>query len=203
MANQHKEELKNEVFTIPNILSMLRILLIFAVVVLFFLKYYLISGIVLIVSGVTDVLDGFIARKFNMISPLGKALDPFADKLTQFAILICLIQFSLWVIVPFGILLVRDAFMLASGISIFKKTHETFSAKWYGKVATAYTFAFMCSILVFWYQYADAMWLFYVLLGLDSGLILFSFIMYFIRNTRELKKLDAQEISNNSNKEEK
>ena len=107
MVNQHKEELKNEVFTIPNILSMLRILLIFAVVVLFFLKYYLISGIVLIVSGVTDVLDGFIARKFNMISPLGKALDPFADKLTQFAVLICLATFNLLILIPFVLTIIE------------------------------------------------------------------------------------------------
>ena len=134
-----KARIKEEILTIPNILSMMRIAMIAAVVVLFVMKYYLAEGIVLNCSGVTDILDGFIARTFNMISALGKALDPFADKLTQFAVLICLSLLNPLILIPFVILVFRDAFMLLTGLSIFKKTKSTFSARWYGKIATMYT----------------------------------------------------------------
>ena len=186
---------RKEIFTIPNILSMIRIALIIAVVVVFFLPFenhYLIAGILLIVSGVTDILDGFIARTFNMITPLGKALDPFADKLTQFAVLICLATFNLLILIPFSILVVRDAFMFFTGVSIFKKTHETFSAKWYGKVATLYTYTLMCAMLVFKTQLDEIQWLLITLIIIDAVLIGFSFLMYAIRNIRELKKEDPQ-----------
>ena len=126
-----KAKIKEEILTIPNILSMLRIVMIAAVVVLFVTKNYLAAGIVLITSGVTDILDGFIARKFNMISSLGKALDPFADKLTQFAVMICLCFYCEWILIPFVLLVLRDGFMLLTGLSIFRKTHSTFSARWY------------------------------------------------------------------------
>lgn len=186
---------RKEIFTIPNILSMIRIALIIAVVVVFFLPFenhYLIAGIILITSGVTDILDGFIARTFNMITPLGKALDPFADKLTQFAVLICLATFNLLILIPFSILVVRDAFMFFTGVSIFKKTHETFSAKWYGKVATLYTYTLMCAMLVFKTQLDEIQWLLITLIIIDAVLIGFSFLMYAIRNIRELKKEDPQ-----------
>ena len=100
-----KARIREEILTIPNILSMMRIAMIAAVVVLFVMKYYLAAGIVLICSGVTDILDGFIARTFNMTSALGKALDPFADKLTQFAVLICLSLLNPLILIPFVILL--------------------------------------------------------------------------------------------------
>lgn len=183
--------LKKEVFTIPNILSMLRIAMIIAVVIVFFVPFdnhYLVAGIILIASGVTDILDGFIARTFNMVSPLGKALDPFADKLTQFAVLICLATFNMLILIPFAILVVRDAFMLFTGLSIFKKTHETYSAKWYGKVATLYTYTLMCAMLVFKTQLEETAWLLITLIIVDAVLIAFSFLMYAIRNISELKK---------------
>lgn len=188
-----KARIKEEILTIPNILSMLRILMIASVVILFVLEYYLVAGIVLIASGVTDVLDGFIARKFNMVSALGKALDPFADKLTQFAVLICLTFFNKWILIPFVILVLRDAFMLLTGLSIFKKTHNTFSARWYGKIATMYTYALMCAMLVFKTQLDELPVLLISLIIVDAVLIAFSFVMYAIRNTRELHSLPEEE----------
>lgn len=203
MVKVNKETLKKEVFTIPNILSMIRILLIIATVVVFFIDFeyrYLIAGIILIVSGMTDVLDGIIARKFNMTSNLGKALDPFADKLTQFAVLICLISINLWILIPFAILVLRDCFMLITGISIFKRTHETFSALWYGKIATAYTYCLMCAMLVFKSFFDENFVFLIVLIGIDAALILLSFIMYAQRNISALHKLEKEENVNISNK---
>ena len=188
-----KAKIKEEILTIPNILSMLRIVMIAAVVVLFVTKNYLAAGIVLITSGVTDILDGFIARKFNMVSSLGKALDPFADKLTQFAVMICLCFYCEWILIPFVLLVLRDGFMLLTGLSIFRKTHSTFSARWYGKIATLYTYTLMCVMLVFKTQLEQQETLRLVLIIIDACLIAFSFVMYAIRNTRELHKIPEEE----------
>ena len=195
-----KAKIREEILTIPNILSMLRILMIAAVVVLFVMEYYLAAGIVLICSGITDILDGFIARKFHMVSALGKALDPFADKLTQFAVLICLTFFNKLILIPFVILVLRDAFMLLTGLSIFRKTHNTFSARWYGKVATLYTYALMCAMLVFKTQLEELPALLVSLIAVDGVLIAFSFVMYAIRNTRELHKIPEEEPKKEENK---
>ena len=82
---------ENKIFTLPNVLSFFRILLIPVIIWLYLVKDNSIwAGYVLILSGLTDVLDDFIARRFNVASDLGKVLDPVADKLTQAAMLICL-----------------------------------------------------------------------------------------------------------------
>ena len=87
-----KTILKGRILTIPNLLSLIRILLI-PLFVWFYLRKNNIPAtvITLLASALTDALDGVIARRFNMISDFGKALDPFADKLTQFAMLCCLL----------------------------------------------------------------------------------------------------------------
>lgn len=85
---------KKDVFTIPNLLSMFRLILIPVYISIYMeaeqIKDYLMAGGILAVSCLTDLVDGKIARHFNMISTLGKFLDPLADKLTQCALIICL-----------------------------------------------------------------------------------------------------------------
>lgn len=81
-----------QILTIPNLLSVFRILLIPLIVWLYCGKQdYLLAAWVLLLSGVTDIADGFIARHFHMVSDLGKVLDPIADKLTQTVALVCLL----------------------------------------------------------------------------------------------------------------
>ena len=80
----------NRIFTIPNLLSLIRILLIPVFVALFFHDEMIWAALILIISGLTDTLDGYIARHFNMITNLGKVLDPIADKLTQAVVAFCL-----------------------------------------------------------------------------------------------------------------
>lgn len=88
------EKWKNEVFTIPNLLSLFRIGLIPVYISLYLGAAekldYLLSGSVLALSCLTDMADGVIARKFHMITNVGKILDPLADKLTQLALILCL-----------------------------------------------------------------------------------------------------------------
>lgn len=85
---------KKDVFTIPNLLSMFRLVLIPVYVFIYLnataLEDHFLAGGILAVSCLTDLVDGKIARHFNMISSLGKILDPLADKATQFTLTLCL-----------------------------------------------------------------------------------------------------------------
>ena len=85
---------KKELLTIPNLLSLFRLALIPVYVAIYQRATspdaYFLAAAILAVSCLTDLIDGKIARSFNMISNLGKLLDPFADKLTQFSVTLCL-----------------------------------------------------------------------------------------------------------------
>ncbi len=122
--------------TIPNILSVVRIVLIFPFVFAAVKGNYTFAVAVLIVSGLSDLFDGIIARKFNQVSALGKMLDPIADKLTLMAVMIC-VGIKLPKIFPFMILLiVKELAMLLAGAVLLKKNKVPPSAQWYGKLAT-------------------------------------------------------------------
>ena len=84
---------KNQILTIPNLLSVVRLALIPVIVWLYSVEknYYGAIGVIAL-SAATDIVDGWIARHFNMVSDFGKALDPLADKLTQAALLLCLLS---------------------------------------------------------------------------------------------------------------
>lgn len=105
-----KEE--NTFLTVPNVLSLFRIELIPVIVWLYAIRGNMVwSGVVLIVSGLTDIADRWIARHYNMVSEVGKALDPIADKLTQGAVLLCMIFRFPLLVVPFILLLDKEAFV--------------------------------------------------------------------------------------------
>lgn len=110
---------------------------------------YKIAAIILAISGITDMLDGFIARKFNMITELGKLLDPCADKLTQFAIAICLAyRFPLMRLMVI-IIIIKDSIMAGACAYIYsKKGKKMNGAKWYGKINTI-IFYFVVITLIF------------------------------------------------------
>ncbi len=141
---------ENRIFTIPNILSFLRICLIPLIVVPYLvLRDYLWAGSSLVLSGITDVADGFIARHFNMVSRLGKILDPIADKLTQAATMICLaIKFPL-MILPLVILAIKEFLVGISGMLVIKRTGNIPAARWHGKAATFLLYGVMV-LHIFW-----------------------------------------------------
>ena len=81
--------IKNDLLTVPNFLSVIRIILIWPFVVSVVRNDYVWAGIILAVSGLSDLFDGITSRKFNQVTRLGKMLDPAADKLTLMAVMIC------------------------------------------------------------------------------------------------------------------
>ena len=103
---------QSKILTIPNLLSFFRLCLIPVFMWLYCVeRNYLWTGIILIISGLTDTVDGIIARKFNMISDLGKVLDPIADKVTQAAMLFCLLTRFPLMIAPLALMVVKEFFM--------------------------------------------------------------------------------------------
>ncbi|HIT66285.1 MAG TPA: CDP-alcohol phosphatidyltransferase family protein [Candidatus Merdisoma merdipullorum] len=177
---------QHKIITIPNILSFFRLCLIPVIIWLYIGKEnYLWAGIVLVLSGATDLADGFIARHFHMISDLGKVLDPVADKMTQAAMLFCLCTRFPLMIVPLILMVVKESFMGISGLLIIRKTGGVFGADWHGKAATVLLYATMI-IHVFWYQVpvlvSDLM------MGASSLMILISLALYARHNIRILKK---------------
>ena len=138
-----------EILTIPNIISFIRILLIVPFIIFFILGEYLVAFSFIVLSGISDCLDGFLARKLNQISELGKLIDPVADKLTLVAVVICL-GVLIPQIMPIVIVLVcKDVLMLIGGFYLLKKGITPPSAKWYGKVATIVFYASVVTIVFF------------------------------------------------------
>jgi cardiolipin synthase len=135
---------KNEILTIPNLLSLFRLVLIPVYVVIYLsasepAHYYLSAGI-LAVSCLTDLIDGQIARRFNMISTVGKILDPLADKATQFTLAICLAirHPVLWYLV--GLFVVKEGFQLIAGLVTLRKGRMLDGALFTGKICTTVLF---------------------------------------------------------------
>lgn len=137
---------------LPNILTIIRFLLI-PVIVLFALNNnYIAAIVVLTISGITDILDGYIARRFNLISDFGKLMDPFADKATQLTILVVL---SIKEIIPFWIMIVvllKEVLMIAGASFLYGK-ELVVSSKWYGKLATVLFYvAIVCSLFILYWN---------------------------------------------------
>lgn len=137
--------------TIPNWLCFLRIALIPIFSVLFIKEHYIIAFVLMIIAAVTDLLDGKIARKYNMVSNLGKILDPIADKLSQVAIVIILI-FKFWSFE--GILkyllflfIAKELIMVIAGVVLLAKGMRPVAAEMWGKVATTVFYIFMIAII--------------------------------------------------------
>ena len=135
---------KKDIFTIPNLLSFFRILLIPIYITIYVNasqpEHYYLAATILTASCLTDLIDGKIARRFNMISTVGKVLDPLADKATQFALILCLAaRFRvLWIIV--GLFIVKESFQLVAGILTLRKGKMLDGALFSGKLCTVILF---------------------------------------------------------------
>lgn len=170
---------KDKILTIPNALSMLRILLL----PVFAYSYlhaetredYLVAAFILVISSLTDMVDGKIARRFHMISDFGKLLDPVADKLTHFVIALCLSTNFPAMKVLVILLIIKEGAMFLFCLYGYFKGQIWDSAQWYGKVCTTVVFsAFVLLALLPNMPQALA----FILIGLCFCLLVFSLIMY-------------------------
>lgn len=130
---------KEQVCTIPNYMSFARLMLIPFIVWFYAKESYVVAVVLLAVAELTDVLDGIVARKFHMITELGKVLDPICDKVMQGGLAACLLirHGDLWYVWAFfGLLVVKELSMLILGGAAARRTGHMVGAQWYGKFST-------------------------------------------------------------------
>ena len=144
--------LKKQIFSIPNLMGYFRIILIPVILWRYLTAdsiadYRMAAGIIGI-SGITDFLDGFVARKFHMVTQLGKAIDPIADKLTQIAIVCALSVRFEWFAVVACLLIVKEGFMGIMGYILIRRGKMLNGARWFGKVSTAVLYVIMFALIL-------------------------------------------------------
>lgn len=187
------EKKLNKNLNIPNILSIFRILLIPLFVVLYVKadseqkEYYFYAASVLIISGLTDLLDGIIARKYNQITDLGKILDPLADKLTQVIVVISVaIKLGSKILsAALMIFVVKEILMMIGGFIILRKKITLQGSKWYGKVATAVFYVVMAAIAMFDSIPTEVA---LVMILVAAAFMLFAFSQYIMEFVRIMQK---------------
>ena len=138
---------KKEILTIPNLLSLLRLAMIPVYVVIYLnateIWHYYLSAAILALSCLTDMADGIIARRFNMITKLGRLLDPVADKATQFALILCLASRYWLMYLLIALFVIKEGFQLvAVGLNL-RKNKMLDGALLSGKVCTTVMFSTM------------------------------------------------------------
>lgn len=187
---------KKEIFTIPNLLSLFRLLLIPVYIVIYLnaeqVTDYYIAGAILAVSCLTDLVDGQIARRFNMITNLGKVLDPLADKLTQFALILCLAmryRFLWYVVVLF---FMKESFQLvAGGFRLLRKGKMLKGALISGKICTTVLFISLIVLVLFPALNVTAV---KIIACVDSAFLLVAFTDYLITYISRTSKFQSVEI---------
>lgn len=166
---------KKDIITIPNFLSLIRLLLVPIIVWLYLKsKYYWALGVI-VLSGLTDVVDGRIARRFNMISDFGKFLDPLADKVTQAAMIFCVALRYRLVILLIVIFIIKESMMFIFGYVRLKVSDTVTSANWYGKVNTVAMYIILALLIIFPdipHTVAN------VLILVCAGFMIFALVMY-------------------------
>ena len=177
-----------QIFTIPNILSFFRLALVPIIVWLYcFERSPEWTMLVILISAFTDIIDGFIARKFNMITDFGKFIDPVSDKVTQGVVLICLLTRFPLMWIPLGIMIVKETISFILRLMTFNRKEEVASAEWHGKLTTVLLYTIM-SLHIVWYEIMPMVSLICILA--TSGVMVLSFALYTISLVKAL--LDAK-----------
>lgn len=174
------------VWNVPNILSVIRLALVPLIAASFLLSnrnpdLIYVFLVALIVSGLSDVVDGYIARKFNQITDIGKILDPLADKLTQLTVLVCLTIHYLEILPLTVICLCKEGMQLIGGLLLLNKGQKIRSSKWFGKMSTVTFYAAVVLLVAFPKMPSVLRWGLIILVG---GMMVFAFVNY----TRIFKK---------------
>ncbi|MCC5910937.1 MAG: CDP-diacylglycerol--glycerol-3-phosphate 3-phosphatidyltransferase [Clostridiaceae bacterium] len=174
---------------IPNLLTIIRFLLVPLFIMVFFSsseKNLLFSAYIFMFAGITDVLDGYIARRFNLITKWGQAMDPLADKSMQITVLVCLTIrniLPLWAIIIVGM---KEVIMIIGGIFLYtKKEKIVIPANRYGKLATVMFYMAMLAV-IFGLKYGR------LLVILTIIMTIFAFIQYLVMALKAMKELEMK-----------
>ena len=188
---------KREILTIPNLLSMFRLILIPVYIVLYLKAKepadYFLAAAILAVSCLTDMIDGKIARQFNLITTVGKILDPLADKATQFSLILCLaLKYPvLWYLVV--LFVIKESFMLIAGGIRLKKGKMLKGALLSGKICTTVLFVSLILMVLLPDLSSFAV---NTIAIVDTLFMLFAFADYalaYLRNDAKFQSVDVKE----------
>ncbi|MCH5184063.1 MAG: CDP-alcohol phosphatidyltransferase family protein [Oscillospiraceae bacterium] len=175
--------MKNMQKQIPNILSVIRLLCIPVFVLLFKRGYSVAAAGVFCGASLTDVIDGYLARRNNWITNVGKILDPLADKLMQFTVLLCLTLFSfeggahIIACIVLVLFTLKELAMLAGAIVVLRVKRNVVGSVWYGKLATVIFFVITITLILDPNNFALSA----VLCTLLVCTILFALVMYYVK----------------------
>lgn len=175
---------------LPNLLTIVRFILVPFMTYFLITKNFTIAILLYVIASITDVVDGFIARRFNLVTKLGKFLDPMADKLLQFSALV-----GLWIVelIPLWIVIIfflKELFMGLGAIKLLQK-NIVVQSKWFGKLSTNFFFlAIVASMLS---PFITALTNYIIPLFILALLsLVFAFIMYLVNFIKEEKKTVAE-----------
>lgn len=182
---------------IPNLLSLFRIIIIGPFVYYFLKDDYIMAAIMIAISGLSDMFDGYIARKFDNVTKFGAMLDPIADKFTLAAVVVCL-GIKIPVIMPIIVVLLGKEILMLSAGAILLKNHKTPPpAQWYGKLATIIFYISVVFIVLL-----KAVWgientnLIVILMCINVALMIFALAKYFILFLKIIRN-DSDNATNN------
>jgi len=175
---------------VPNILTALRFILIPVFAYFLNTEHYVTAVILFLAGGLTDVLDGYIARRYNLVTSWGKIADPMADKLMQMTALVILSYSGKIPVELLLIILAKEIFMGIGALVLYKQDNYVVSANWYGKIVTV---VFYLAIIMLIFDEPFSQW---ILLGLPFNrlffllavlLALFAFYMY-VKSYQKIKR---------------
>ena len=178
-----EDQMRNKNLTIPNLMSAARIIMVpfFAY---FYLRDELLTAVIfLLLSGLSDLFDGMIARKYNQVTELGKMLDPLADKITQGVVAICLAVKIPEIRILLMLFIVKELLMLCGAVILLKKRKRPSAAHWYGKVATTLFYAsvtaIVCMRAVLHVPNSTFIWVSNILLIVTAVFMVYAAVKYF------------------------
>ncbi len=191
------------VINIPNILTAIRLIIVPILGYSMQSERYMLAMILFAFGGITDVVDGYIARKFNMITKWGKFFDPLADKLMQITALTFLVIKGFIPIVVLIIVVLKELLMLIGGILLYTKGKTVIGANWYGKLATViFYFAIIATIILRIESLSNS----YTTIAIDIALglavvcTLFALVRYIIIYLKFSKNYEKDILTNGAKK---
>ena len=146
--NPEEYEVSNKIFTLPNLLSFIRLCMIPAFLILLLNGYNLIATIVFAIAASTDWIDGQVARRTNSVSKLGQLLDPFVDRFLMISGVVGLLlvgRLPVWIVL---VVVLRDVFMLAGGSYLLTRWKVRVPVIYAGKVATTLLYVGFAGVLL-------------------------------------------------------
>lgn len=180
---------EGDLVNIPNLLTIIRLFFVPLFIITYFSAYenaLYIAVFIFIIAGITDVLDGFIARKYNLITKFGQVLDPFADKMMQLAVLVCFTitkSIPIWIIIIYG---AKELTMIFGGFLLYtKKEKVVIPANSFGKAATLTFYLAILSVAI---EYEYSTYIFIIAIAFA----LLAFVQYSIIGSNKLKELNDQ-----------